>query len=225
MQMESGQNCDYGVLELLPPRRAYQNQIIDLQERLTKLSEKPLSELIKQTIEINKLYGHSGFLNQETRESANQNPEQHQQALKIDSQGEVLHQKVVERALNLMNTLKGQNEGKLPKMVLEQIHGKPDCESSHVNISISGFLSEQCNKEKKWKSIKKHFQCGQPDILGHSTAAFALTWESKTNGDLYKIIGETLAQMAVNGAIQYATGPIGRVGMLVLASNGLANVN
>lgn len=69
-------------------------------------------------------------------------------------------------------------------------------EASHVYISISGFFSENVDKVEHWKGLSKHFEFGQKDIFDSNAAVFSLTWESKTNNDLYKAIigaGSTVA--------------------------------
>jgi len=92
-----------------------------------------------------------------------------------------------------------------------------------VTIAISGWLSKQDNKAKKWEGIKKHFQCGQSSILDNS-AVYGLTWESKSTRDLFKILGETAATLFINGLVVATTGVMGRLAMLVCSSKGISDV-
>lgn len=123
-----------------------------------------------------------------------------------------------------MKKIKESNGGKLPHMILDQVLSSADCESTHVTIAISGWLSKQDDKAKKWEGIKKHFQCGQPSILDNAAAVYGLTWESKSTHDLFRILGETAATLVVNGLVVATTGVMGRLAMLVCSSKGISDV-
>ena len=63
---------------------------------------------------------------------------------------------------------------------------------------------------------------GQPEILKNNSAAFSLTWESKSLAAFGKVIFEVLGAMAITGLIGYETGNVGNyVLRALLAARGI----
>ena len=100
-------------------------------------------------------------------------------------------------------------------MFLNQISDKKIYEQTHVTISISGFLSQETDKERHWQGLVKHLQNHK---RGFDANVYSLTWESSTSSALLKTIGKSVGSIAFNGAVTYASGPIGRLGMAMLGA-------
>lgn len=50
---------------------------------------------------------------------------------------------------------------------------------------------------------------------------FSLTWEAKSNETLIKTIAKSVSITALNGALSYASGPVGKMGLLMLGLEGV----
>lgn len=94
-------------------------------------------------------------------------------------------------------------------------------DANHVYITISGFFSENTDKKEHWKGVAKHFEFGQKEIFDSNASIFSLTWESKTNNDLYKAIVGAASTVAIQGMMQYASGPLSKLGVAALLSEGM----
>ena len=62
--------------------------------------------------------------------------------------------------------------------------------------SVSGFFSEDVDKKGHWTGLTKHLEYGQQEVLDSNAAVFSLTWESKTNKELYAAIIKTGSTVA-----------------------------
>ena len=135
------------------------------------------------------MYGNAGFFNKRQRDGM-KNETQLIMMQSMESESERLYRIVAQRALNLISQIEGQasdkKDGGFPKCILDQINAQTD--ANHVYITISGFFSENIDKMEHWKGVARHFEFGQKEIFDSNASIFSLTWESKTNNDLYKEI-------------------------------------
>ena len=78
---------------------------------------------------------------------------------------------------------KHHNEGRLPQVVLKNLlPGEPSRNSQHVIICISGWLSENSDKEQEWAHMTEY-------VKDSGSALFTLSWESKKPWNLVQGAG------------------------------------
>jgi hypothetical protein len=121
----------------------------------------------------------------------------------------------------LIGKLQAENGNELPTLVLNRISELKEYESTHVTISVSGFLSGDTDKKEHWVGLVKHLQGHSTDIDAN---AFSLTWEAGNRDVLLKSIGKAVSGLAVKGAVSFSGGPIGKVGLMMLAKEGFDDV-
>ena len=109
----------------------------------------------------------------------------------------------------------------LPSLILNRISELKEYSQTHITISVSGFLSQQTNKKKHWTGLVKHLQGHSTDI---DTNAFSLTWQAGDTDALYKSIAKAVSGLALKGVMAYGGGPIGKIGLLMLARDGFEDV-
>jgi len=71
---------------------------------------------------------------------------------------------IYERAIGLLESIKSKSEDKikkLPDIFLDKIFVDPFTAptlSNHVNISVSGWMSKEVNKNHHWQGLYKYYQ-------------------------------------------------------------------
>ena len=104
-------------------------------------------------------------------------------------------------------------------MVLDLISEMSTSQSSHVTLTISGFLSQNTNKKEHWHGVTKYFRGhSQSQVFDQNTAVYSLTWESYTQDDLYKTIAKSVMAAALTGVVGALSGPQSSVGIAILAA-------
>lgn len=102
-------------------------------------------------------------------------------------------------------------------------------------------MSQDANVKKYWEGLVDHFSMasleqqdlgdGKPGdsnqckrIFDSTTAIFSVEWESKTETELFRNLGQALAVAALQGVVAYAGGAMTGVGAAILASQGVISM-
>ena len=111
------------------------------------------------------------------------------------------YKNIYKRAIDVLRGVKAKaKDSKIPEVFLDLVapnpgisqRNKQSVKSNSINISISGWMSQETDKMHHWVGLLKYYQMGLPDDildLNGKNNLFSLSWEASTPIDFNKQIG------------------------------------
>lgn len=148
----------------LPSLDQHNMETLNLGGLFQELLLRSSDEVQDSTHQTNQAHCNSGYLNFGSRTIFGPSSERTAQELSCD---------VAKRAIRLIGEIRQANGNEMPSLILNRISTLKEYESTHVTISVSGFLSGDTDKKQHWQGLVQHLQGHSTDIDAN---AFSLTW-------------------------------------------------